>query len=469
MTMTPERANRQPVAGMEGEYLEFDPTGNHHDIERLADYCAALANEGGGHVELGVTDEPSECVGEASGFEIPERIVAGLYDRIGLRVTFDEAQRSNGHLLRFHVPSRPLGQAVSHKGRYLVRADDQLVPMPFEDMKKIMAEDTPDWTQRSAMPTVDGQTVTHLLDTQSYFILSGSSIPTTERAVLDEFEREGLVRFDNGSWTITNLGAILFARNLEDFDLLRRKSPRVTVFEGNGKFHSTHDQFMTKGYAVGFDELVNLVTGLIPHVETFELAQRRRVKKFPAIAVRELITNALIHQDFEIRGMSVDINIFDDRMEISSPGTPSIEPERFIDMCRLRNDRLADLMRQLGICEVDGTGADKVVSAIEESRLPPPDFRVGVNRTTALLFSHKEFGEMHGGDRVRATYQHCCLRYVQNERMTDESLRDRFGLPRRAAAKVSRVIKATMKQEKIKLGDPSQAYAGKQCYVPSWA
>ena len=466
MTTAPDRVNRLATTRIEVGNLGI---ASDCDFEQLADCCAALANEGGGQIELGVADSPSQRVVEAPEFEVPERIVAGICDRIGLTVTWDEVQHSDGRVFQFHVPSRPLGQAVGHKGRYLMRAGEQLVPMPHEEMKRIMAEEVPNWTQRSAMPTVDGQTVTRLLDTQSYFILSGSSIPTTERAVLDQFEREGLVRFDNGSWTITNLGAILFARNLEDFDLLRRKSPRVTVFEGNGKFHSTHDQFMTKGYAVGFDELVNLVTGLIPHVETFELAQRRRVKKFPAIAVRELITNALIHQDFEMRGMSVDINIFDDRMEISSPGTPSIEPERFIDMCRPRNDRLADLMRQLGICEVDGTGVDKVVSAIEESRLPPPDFRVGVNRTTALLFSHKEFGEMDSLDRLRAAYQHCCLRYVQNERMTDQSLRDRFGLPRRAAAKVSRVIKATMKQEKVKLGDPSQAYPGKQCYAPFWA
>ena len=469
MTATHERVDRRPVAGMEGEYLEFDPPGNHNDFEKLADYCAALANEGGGQIKLGVADSPSQRVVEAPEFGAPERIVAGIYDRIGLRVTYDEVPHANGRVFQFHVPSRPLGQAVGHKGRYLVRAGDQLVPMPFEDMKRIMAGDAPDWTQRSALTTVDGHTVTRLLDTQSYFILSGSSYPTTQRAVLNQFAREGFVRFDNGSWTITNLGAILFARNLEDFDLLRRKSPRVTVYEGKGKLRSTHDQFMTKGYATGFDDLVNFVTGLIPHTETYERALRSYVKKFPAIAVRELIANALMHQDFEMRGMSVDINIFDDRMEISNPGTHSVAPERFIDKCRPRNERLADLMRQLGICEGKGTGVDKVVSATEECQLPPPDFREGTNRTTVVLFSHKAFAEMHGGDRVRATYQHCCLRYLQNDRMTNQSLRDRFGIPRKAAATVSRVIKAAMRCGEIKLGDHSQASPGDRYYVPFWA
>lgn len=463
MTTTPRRADRVwAESGTLG-------TASHYDPELLADYCAAVANEGRGQIELGATDEASQRAVEGSRFDIPERIVAGIYDRLGLRVTCDEVQHANGRVLQFHVPSRPVGQAVSHKGRYLMRAGEQLVPMSFEEMKRIVAEDAPDWTERSAMTTVDSQTVTRLLDTQSYFILSGSSIPTTQRAVLDQFAREGLVRFDNGSWTITNLGAILFARNLEDFDLLRRKSPRVTVYEGTGKLRSTHDQFMTKGYAVGFDELVNFVTGLIPHTEIIERAIRREVKKLPAIAMRELIANALIHQDFEMRGMSVDISIFDDRMEIASPGTPSIAPERFIDKCRPRNERLAGLMRQFGICEGKGTGIDKVVSASEEYQLPPPDFRKGVNRTTVVLFSQKEFGEMDSRERIRAAYQHCCLRYVQNEKMTPQSLRGRFEIPRNPSATVSRVIKATMQCGEIKLGDSSQASPRDRYYVPCWA
>lgn len=466
MTATSERVDRLLTTRIEGETLGL---ASHYDIEQLADYCTALANEGGGQVELGVADSPSQSVGEAPSFDVPERIVAGIYDRIGLTVTCDEVQHPNGRVLQFRVPSRPLGQAVGHKGRYLVRAGAQLVPMSLEQMKRIMAEDAPDWTQGSAMTNVDSGTVMRLLDTQSYFILSGSSIPTAQHAVLDKFTSEGLVRYESGSWTITNLGAILFARNLEDFDLLRRKSPRVTVFEGKGKFHSTHDQFMTKGYAVGFDDLVNFVTGLIPHTETFGPAQRRRVKRFPAIAVRELIANALVHQDFEMRGMSVDISFFDDRMEISSPGTPSIAPERFIDKCRPRNERLADLMRQLGICEVNGTGIDKVVSATEECQSPPPDFRKSENRTTVLLFSHKEFGEMDGLDRIRAAYQHCCLRYVQNDKMTIQSLRDRFRLPRNTSAAVSRVIKAAMNCGEIKLGNPSQSSPRDRYYVPFWA
>ena len=469
LATTPEQVDRLLAARSEDEHLEFKEATNRYDFEKLVDYCAALANEGGGQIVLGVTDKPPRRVVGTGAFKVPEQTVAGIYERLGLKVVCEEIQHLGGRVLLFHVPPRPQGQAVHHKGRFLMRVGEQLVPMSSDEINRISSEGASGWIHGPAVATVDCHAVTQLLDTHSYFTLLKIPYPTTQSAVLERFATEGLVRPDNGSWTITNLGAILFARSLESFDLLRRKSPRVTVYEGKNKLRSRHDQFMTKGYAMGFDDLVDFVTGLIPHNEIIERAFRREVKMFPEVAVRELIANALIHQDFELRGMSVDIEIFDDRMEVSSPGTPSISPERFIDEYQSRNERLADFMRRFGFCEEKGTGVDKVVSTIEAYQLPPPDFRKSENRTTVVLFSHKEFGEMDGLDRIRAAYQHCCLRYVQNERMTNQSLRDRFKLPRNRSATVSQVIRATMKSRKIKLGDPSQASPRYRYYVPFWA
>ena len=83
-------------------------------------------------------------------------------------------------------------------------------------------------------------------------------------------------------------------------------------------------------------------------------------------------------------------------------------------------------MRRLGICEEKGSGIDKVIFQTEFYQLPAPDFRIGDHRTTAILFAHKAFPEMGSSDRVWACYLHCCLRYVGNEKMTNQSLRDRF-------------------------------------------
>ena len=287
--------------------------------------------------------------------------------------------------------------------------------------------------------------------------------------MLERLASERLIESAGALWTITNLGAILFAKKLDAFDRLSRKAPRVIVYEGTNKLKTKLDKPGTKGYAVGFQGLVEFVNGLVPSNEVIEQALRREVKMFPEIAVRELVANALIHQDFTESGASVMIEIYDDRMEISNPGKPFISPDRFIDEYQSRNERLADLMRRLGICEEKGSGVDKVVQAAEVYQLPAPDFRVGERRTSALLFMHMAIEEMDRNDRIRACYQHCCLRYVMNEKMTNQSLRERFKLPEDKMATASQIIAAAVDAGKIKVADPSQTSTRYRSYLPFWA
>lgn len=453
----------------ESEHLEFKEAANNFHFEELVDYCVALANEGGGRMLLGITDKVPRRVVGTKAFEVPERTVAGIHERLHLKVTFDEVAHPSGRVLVFHVPSRPVGQPIHYKGRYLMRAGEELVPMTPDQLKKIMAEGEPDWALNPAMTKCDGAKVVQVLDTQSYFDLLHLPYPATREAVLERFASERLIERSGGSWTITNLGAVLFAKKLESFDRLARKAPRVIVYEGTNKLKTKLDKPGAKGYAVGFQGLVEFINGLVPSNEVIEQALRREVKMFPEIAVRELVANALIHQDFTESGTSVMVEIYDDRMEISNPGKPFISPDRFIDEYQSRNERLADLMRRLGICEEEGSGVDKVIQAAELFQLPAPDFRVGERRTSAVLFGHKDFEDMDRNDRVRATYQHCCLRYVMNEKMTNQSLRERFRLSEKKTESVSRAIRDAVDAGKIKLADPEQTSLRYRNYVPFWA
>ena len=190
---------------------------------------------------------------------------------------------------------------------------------------------------------------------------------------------------------------------------------------------------------------------------------------FPEIAVRELVANALIHQDFTETGRSVMVEIYTDRMEVSNPGRPFIATERFIDEYRSRNERLADIMRRVRICEEKGSGIDKVVQAAEVFQLPAPDFRAGERDTTVVLLAHKGFEDMDRGDRIRACYQHCCLRYVMNEKMTNQSLRDRFKLAEDKSATVSQIIAATVGAGLVRLDEAGTASKRYARYLPFWA
>ena len=470
MSVTASQIDTWRASSSEHQTLEFKEAKSQFDKNKLFQYCVALSNEGGGHLLLGIQDQPPRKVVGSSAFPNTVKIEEDIFNKLGFRVVVSEVTHPDGRVVVFSIPSRPKGTAFNVDGVYFMRAGSQLVKMTEDRLRSIFAEGQPDWLLQPALEDCDEETVVKLLETPTYFDLMDLPYPATRAAVLDRFKKEKLIQSVSGRWTITRLGAILFAKNLEEFDMLKRKAPRVVVYEGTGKHQTTRsDTVGVKGYAVGFQGLVSHVHGLVPSNEVIEQAIRRKVTMFPELAIRELIANALIHQDFALPGGSVMIELYEDRLEISNPGQPSISTDRFIDEYQSRNEALADIMRRLGICEEKGSGIDKVASQAEVYQLPAPDFRVSELRTTAVLFAHQDFDRMNKDDRIRTCYLHCALKYVMNDRMTNSSLRQRFDLPENKTATVSQIIAATVEANKIKLADPGQTSTRYRSYVPFWA
>ncbi|MDA0321464.1 MAG: putative DNA binding domain-containing protein [Verrucomicrobia bacterium] len=370
MTTTPEQIDIWRAAPSEHERLEFKEAKTQYDNNKLYRYCVALANEGGGHLLLGVANTPPRPVVSTAAFNNTTAMAEKLFGAVGFRVEIEEVMHPDGRVLVFHVPSRPRGTAYHLEGAYLMRSGESLVPMSEDQLRKIFAEGGPDWLEEPAVKSATAQDVVDLLDTQSFFELLGLSYPSDRTGVLQKLEQERLVDRDGNDYTIRRIGAVLLAKRLADFPAnLARKAPRVVVYSGTSKTETKLDQPGSKGYAVGFQGLVEFVMGQLPQNEVIEKALRKEIKLVPEITIRELIANALIHQDFTISGMSVMIEIYSDRVEISNPGEPVVPVERFIDGYQSRNERLADIMRRFAICEEKSSGIDKVIQAIEVGKI----------------------------------------------------------------------------------------------------
>ena len=205
---------------------------------------------------------------------------------------------------------------------------------------------------------------------------------------------ERLVDRRDDGFAIRRLGALLLAKRLDDFPDVSRKASRVVVYTGTSKLDTRIDLVGQKGYAVGYQGLVEFVMAQLPQNEVIEDALRREVKLVPEVVVRELVANALIHQDLTIGGASVMVEVYGDRVEFSNPGEPIVPVERFIDGYQSRNERLADLMRRMHICEEKSSGIDRVIEAAEVFQLPAPDFRVGHRRTIVTIFGPRPFAAM---------------------------------------------------------------------------
>lgn len=309
-----------------------------------------------------------------------------------------------------------------------------------------------------------------LLDYPTYFELLNLPLPESPDGIVSALYDDRLIaRCDAGGWNITNLGGILFAKKLEDFKSLERKAMRVIVYRNDDRYITLKEQLGGKGYASGFKGLLEYINGLLPSNEVIEQAFRKTVPMYPELAVRELVANALIHQDFFVTGAGPTVEIFSNRMEITNPGIPLVSTARFLDTApRSRNETLASLMRRFGICEERGSGVDKVVFETEFYQLPAPIFEVaGQAATRAVLFAHQPLSKMDRDARVRACYLHACLKYVKRDYLTNSSVRERFRIEPQNIASASRIIRDAVEDGLILAHDETAAPKMRK-YVPFW-
>lgn len=309
-----------------------------------------------------------------------------------------------------------------------------------------------------------------LLDYTIYFDLKGIPLPTNINGIAHYMlEEEIIVKHDNDLYAITNLGAILFAKRLSSFPRIARKAIRVIQYKGNNRLDILKEDVGTKGYAAGFTGLIKYIEALIPTQEIISGAIREKKSAYPILAIREAVANALIHQDFSITGTGPLVEIFQNRIEITNPGTPLVDIKRIIDNPpRSRNEKLAALMRRLGICEELGTGWDKIVESCERLQLPAPKIDLYEESTKVTLFSEIPFSSISAEDKLWACYLHACIKYVQGEQLTNSSLRERFGLKNSSAGSISRLIKEAVEKKLIKPLDPTTAPRYMK-YIPVWA
>lgn len=367
---------------------------------------------------------------------------------------------------------RAFRHPVQFQGRELIRVGSykkKLKDFPEKERALWRIFDRTPFEEGVAAERIPDDEVLRLLDYPSYFDLLKSPLPENRDGILKALVEDSLIRpCEAGGWNITNLGALLFAKRLEDFRLLRRKVMRVIQYRGTSRVDTLKEQTVAKGYACGFEEMISFIDGLLPSSEVIGQALRKTVPMFPEPAVRELVANALIHQDFFATGVGPMVEIFVDRVEITNPGVPLVDTQRFVDTPpRSRNESLASLMRRVGICEDRGSGWDKVVFQTELYQLPAPLAEAIEDHTRVVLFAPKPLSRMDKADRVRAVYLHACLRYVNREHLTNTSVRQRFGIEQQNIAAASRLIREAVEAGFIVPYDPHAAPKLMR-YVPYW-
>lgn len=464
----------------ETEWVEFKH--NNSDPDNLGQYISALSNSAAlndrqvGYIVWGVNDGTHEIVGtdfkpyqkKMNGQELENWLMTQLNPRIYFKIYEFVCQKKK--IVIFEVPRAAYLPTQFRNVEYVrIGSYKQLLKNYPEKEREL-------WAIFSRLPFEKGVALENIpsdevlshLNYPAYFDLTKQKLPENRAGILDRLITERfLIKKTGAFYDITNFGALLFAKDLRTFERLYRKAVRVVLYKGKGRIETQREETNYKGYAVAYEEVVKFINNQIPKNEHIGQALRQEVQMYPEIAIRELVANAMIHQDLNVSGTSPMIEIFSDRMEITNPGVPLIDTLRFIDAPpRSRNEDVAAFMRRVDVCEERGSGVDKVINSVEIFQLPAPEFSVVEQYTKVILFAHKEFADMTKDDRIRACYQHACLRHVINEQMTNSSLQQRFGIH---PSMVSRVIKTTLEEGLIKPYDPENESRKHAKYIPFWA
>lgn len=460
----------------ESEVVEFKEN-NFHEIE-IGKRISALSNSANlldkknAYFVFGVSDD-KKIVGTKFSFKEQrvgnELLESWLCQMLNPKIDFCvfETQIDDKNIIVCQIPPAAI-QPVKFQNIAYIRIGSttrKLDIFPEKERKIWQNIDKKSFGRGIAIENLTVSEVLNLLDYSKFFSLTKHDLPTETNKFVEKMAEYNLVRknFEN-SFDITNLGGILFAKDLSKFATLRRKSVRVVIYRGDTRVNILKNQEGAFGYAVSFENLINFINDKLPSNEEITKTLREEKKMYPEIAIREFVANALIHQDFTISGAGPMIEIFDNRIEITNTGIPLIDTERFIDHAPIsRNEDLASFMRQVRFCEELGSGIDRALFEISIFQLPAPKFEVGDNFTRITLYAYKKLNDMSLEDKIRACYQHAVLKWIENKRMTNETLRKRLGIEKQNYSTASRIISETLKSGKIKESEKAKEY------VPYWA
>lgn len=471
------------AASTECEWIELKH--NNADPQSIGEYVSALSNGAAymghsrGYMAWGIDDSSHKIIGtvfnpkttKIGNQELENWIATQLTPRIDF--FFQEILYPEGKVVVMIIDSAG-NTPVKFKGTAWIRVGSYKKPLsehPERERKIWQNNINSCFESKIAMSGLSANEVLELIDCSKMLQLLQIPVPETKTAIIEKMVDEKLIAKRQSCYDITNLGAILFANDLNVFESLRRKAVRVIFYKGNDRIKAIKEQVETKGYAIGFEGLVDHISSQLPVNEEIGKVFRKDIPMYPPVAIREFVANALIHQDFSIGGTSPIIEVFNNRIEITNPGKPLIDTFRFIDHSPIsRNEKLASIMRRMNFCEERGSGVDRAIMQCEIAQLPAPDFHHEDLFTKVTMYAPMTLRQMNRDDKRRACYQHCCLQYLSGNKMTNESFRSRLGISDANYSIASRIIKDTIDNAKyIKPEDANTTSKKYARYIPFWA
>ena len=243
----------------ETEWAEFKV--NNDEPAMIGEYLSAISNSAAlherdcGYVLYGIDNDTHDITGTAfqpklakvGNEELENWLLTQLTPRIDFR--FVEIDLPEGHVALVEIPAAKT-QPTAFKGTEFIRVGSykkKLKDYPEKERKLWRIFEIRPFETMPAKDNVDAGAITQMLDTGAFYTLMRLPIPSTRDGVMHDFQEYGFIKqIDNGNYEITNMGALLFARDFKQFAYLQNKAIRVIRYKGSGRTHAIRDQFSPK-------------------------------------------------------------------------------------------------------------------------------------------------------------------------------------------------------------------------------
>ncbi|MBN1866559.1 putative DNA binding domain-containing protein [Candidatus Sumerlaeota bacterium] len=356
----------------EARQIEFKEAKESFDGRKLVRYCAALANEKGGLLVLGMGPKLPRTIVGTRAFLDPSDIERIVRDRLHFRVECSEVRHTQGRVLVISVPPRPIGQPVCWDGQYLMRSGESLVPMTPDMLRRIFQEGISDFSaQVHPVASISD------LDPEAILRFREMAMRKSGDTRLGNLSNEQIL--NDAELIIDGQATIAALVLLGSHRVLGRHLPHSeVVFEYRSSDASIRYQDR-KEYRAGF---------LLFHNDLWEQIDKRNalehyqdgflVRDIPAFreqVIREAVLNAVCHRDYGNPG-NVWVRQYPMKIEIESPGgfVPGVTPENILNMSSPRNRRIADALARCGLVERSGQGMNLIYESCIKEGKPLPDF-----------------------------------------------------------------------------------------------
>lgn len=282
----------------ECEWVEFKM--NNSNPQEIGEYLSALSNSACyhdqkyGYLAFGIEDATHRLLG-TTFYPLTEKkgnqeLENWLATQLNPRVDFNifEFEHSGFHFAIFrieatrHTPVSFKGVPYIRIGSYKKQLDDH----PERERKIWNAGERNVFEREFALTGASEDEVLKLIDYPAFFDLLRFPLPDNRKGIIDRLVEDKIIVRQSDQFAITNLGGILFAKDINAFDSLARKAVRVIFYDGKNRIKTTKEQTGKKGYASGFEGLIKYIEDRLPTNEVIDTALRKTVPLYPILAIR---------------------------------------------------------------------------------------------------------------------------------------------------------------------------------------